>query len=83
MGSGPAIPSHALSEKVSRSLAGKKIVAALFLHDWLKLDMEDGSIVRIHATEWCSLNRVKYGGPFLEITKIKPKKKTDKDILCL
>lgn len=73
MGGGAPIPSHVISAKVSRGLVGKKIVKADFYRDLLRLEMEDGNIVRIHATEWCSLNKTKYGGPFLEITGIKVK----------
>ncbi len=78
MGNGAAIPSHVISEKVSRDLTGKKILKADFYRDMLRLEMEDGSIICIHATVWCSLNNVRYGGPFLEITKISQKGKAKK-----
>ena len=78
MGNGARIPSHDTSEKITRSLIGKKIVKAVFTGAWLHLDLEDGSIVCINATQWCSLDRVKYGGPFLEITKTRQKTKISK-----
>lgn len=76
MGNGARQPSLKPSAKIARSLIGKRIVNVCFSGQWLHLDLEGGIIVRINATEWVPINRTKYGGPFLVITKNRQKGKT-------